>query len=130
MCKFKLSKSFKMLKTFLLSALSVLVLGGVSYAAENSVVELDHGKEKPKKEAGLTDNKFDSKIYSFSLRSKKQWRGETIFSNANTTNTYINLNTSISYQKGQNTYTVPYKKKVILNRFTFNPNEALRNYSR
>lgn len=124
-----------MFKTILFSTIFVLTLGGVSFAAEvNNIAEsnLDHGKEKPK--GGTGNNTFDNKadkLYSFSLRSSKQWRGNNLFKPAGESDVnYISLNTSVSYQKGQTKYTVPYKKKVILNRFTFNPNETSRNYTR
>ncbi|MBO9618383.1 MAG: hypothetical protein J7539_05035 [Niabella sp.] len=117
------------LKTFLLSAVFVLVLGGFSFAAEESSPDnFDRGKEKSKNE--YYDNSFNSQLNAFSLRSKFQFRGDKLLTPETSTNNYINLNTSISYQKGQNTYIVPYQKKVVLNRFTFNPNETLRNYSK
>ncbi len=40
---------------------------------------------------------------------------------------YINLNTVITYQKGNTTYIMPLKKKVLLDKITFNPNPATRN---
>jgi len=43
-------------------------------------------------------------------------------------NNNVNLN-SITFQKGENSYLLPYKKKAVLNKLTFNPNELLRNYS-
>ncbi|MCF3111615.1 hypothetical protein LL912_22705 [Niabella sp. CC-SYL272] len=119
-----------MLKTFLLTVLFVLAVGGVSFATENTVTDVDHGKDKPKN-GYVAENKFEKELSSFSLRSEYQYRGDRVLTNTNTTNNnYINLNTSISYQKGTNIYIVPYKKKVILNRFTFNPNEPLRNLYR
>ncbi|MGJ7033587.1 hypothetical protein [Niabella hirudinis] len=117
-----------MLKTFLLTVLFVLAVGGVSFATENTATDADHGKDKPKNGYVAAENKFEKQLSSFSLRSDYQFRGDRVLTNTSTTNNnYINLNTSISYQKGANTYVVPYKKKVILNRFTFNPNESLRN---
>ncbi|ANH79927.1 hypothetical protein A8C56_02095 [Niabella ginsenosidivorans] len=118
-----------MLKTFLLSTIFVLVIGGVSYANEDPSVNFDRGKEKSKS-AYFSDSRFNGQLNSFSLRSKYQFRGDKLLTNESSNNNYVNLNTSISYQKGQNTYIVPYKKKVVLNRFTFNPNETLRNYSK
>ncbi|WP_018627994.1 hypothetical protein [Niabella aurantiaca] len=119
-----------MLKTFLLTVLFVVAVGGVSFASENTVTEADHGKDKPKS-GYVAEKKFEKELSSFSLRSDYQYRGDRVLTNTSTNNSnYINLNTSISYQKGANTYVVPYKKKVVLNRFTFNPNESLRNFYR
>ena len=119
-----------MLKTFLLTVLFVLAVGGVSFATENTTTDADHGKDKPKS-GYAAENKFEKELSSFSLRSDYQYRGDRVLTNTGTTNNnYINLNTSISYKKGTNTYMVPYKKKVVLNRFTFNPNESLRNFYR
>ncbi|MBZ4188272.1 hypothetical protein [Niabella beijingensis] len=119
-----------MLKTFLLTVLCVLAVGGASFAAENTVTDVDHGKDKPKN-GYVAENKFEKELSSFSLRSDYQYRGDRVLTNTSTTNNnYINLNNTISYQKGTNTYFVPYKKKVVLNRFTFNPNESLRNFNR
>ena len=62
---------------------------------------------------------------SFSLQSGFNFRGSQVISNQE--NRYINLNTTVSYQKGHTTYVVPLQKKVALNgRVTFNPNAATR----
>jgi hypothetical protein len=62
---------------------------------------------------------------SFSLHSGYNFRGSQVINTQNST--YINLNTVATYQKGNTTYIVPLKKKVILNdKFVFNPNAATR----
>ena len=48
---------------------------------------------------------------SFTLKSGYTYRGNEIF---NTQEKYIRLNTTVTMQKGNTTYTVPLKKKVIL----------------
>lgn len=96
-----------------------------SAATEISIAE-NFGKEKPKK--GFSAENRDSKMNHFSLGSQMSFRGEKVINNNNTN--YINFNTSITYQKGQNSYIVPFKKKVVINRVTFNPNEILRSYSK
>lgn len=50
----------------------------------------------------------------FSLRSGYAFRGNQVI-NPQTQNRYISLNTTVTYQKGNTTYIVPLKKKVILN---------------
>lgn len=61
----------------------------------------------------------------FSLKSGYNFRGNQPISPEK--ERYINLNTVVTYQKGNTTYIVPLKKKVLLNKITFNPNEATRN---
>lgn len=50
----------------------------------------------------------------FSLRSGYTFRGNQVI-NTQIQNRYISLNTTVTYQKGNTTYIVPLKKKVILN---------------
>lgn len=69
---------------------------------------------------GLLSNKsryFAAK--SFSLKSNYNYRGSQVFHN-NTTSRYIVLNTNITYQKGNSTYIMPLKRKVLLDKVTFN----------
>lgn len=56
---------------------------------------------------------------TFSLKSNYDYRGSHVF---NTTNRYIVLNTNITYQKGNNTYILPLKRKVLLDKVTINSN--------
>lgn len=51
---------------------------------------------------------------SFSLRSGYNYRGNTVFSTAPASNKYIMLNTVVTYEKGNNTYILPMKRKVLL----------------
>jgi len=96
-----------------------------SAASEVSITE-NFGKDKPKK--GISsENSENTKLNHFSLGSQMSFKGEKVINN--NTN-YFNFNTSITYQKGQNSYIVPFKKKVVINRITFNPNELLRSYSK
>lgn len=65
-------------------------------------------KDRPSK--SLLTNK--SQANSFSLRSGYTFRGTQVINT--TTARYFNLNTTISYQKGNTTYTLPLKKRVLL----------------
>lgn len=72
---------------------------------------------------GLLSNKsryFDAK--SFSLKSNYNYRGSQVFHTNSTTSRYIVLNTNITYQKGNSTYILPLKRKVLLDKVTFNGN--------
>ncbi|WP_460767416.1 hypothetical protein [Niabella terrae] len=106
-----------------------LAISGVARAeGEGNINDLGKdGKEKPKSGFSL-DNKQEKHLTSFSLRSNMSFKGENLIQAAPATN-YVNFNTSISYQKGQNSYLMPYKKKVILRKVTFNPNEVVRSYT-
>jgi autotransporter adhesin len=59
-------------------------------------------------------------IKSFSLRNNYNYRGNNFFS-ANKPAKFIMLNTVVTYQKGNATYIVPLKKKVLLDKIKFNP---------
>lgn len=74
----------------------------------------------------MLSGKSQSANGSFSLRSGYTYRGSAVI-DLKQEKKYINLNTVITYQQGNTTYTIPLKKKVILNdRVTFNPNAATR----
>ena len=67
---------------------------------------------------------FNSK--NFSLKSTYNYRGSNIFSNpcTNTNNCatkFITLNTVVTYQKGNSTYILPMKRKILLEKVKFNP---------
>ncbi len=73
----------------------------------------------------LLSNKISTYNGTFSLHSGYKFRGSQVIS-ANR-DKYINVNTMVSYQRGHTTYTMPLKKKVVLNgKLTFNPNAATR----
>ena len=72
----------------------------------------------------LLSTKSNTAPGSFSLQSGYNFRGNQVISQENK---YINLNMTVSYQKGHTTYMMPLKKKIALNgRLTFNPNAATR----
>lgn len=114
-----------MLKGILFNTLFFLLLTTAAHAEGEGNTE-DFGKEKPKN--GFSLDRNNKELNSFSLRSTMMFKGENVINNLSSN--YINFNTSITFQKGQNSYLLPYKKKVMLNKVTFNPNESLRNFSR
>lgn len=57
---------------------------------------------------------------NFSLKSGYTYRGSTILSLADD-NKFLILNRVITYQKGNTTYILPLKKKVILDKIKFTP---------
>ncbi len=59
---------------------------------------------------------------SFSLKSNYNYRGSQVLNNC--TNKYVILSTNISYQKGNNTYILPLKRKVLLDKVAINGSSA------
>jgi len=102
--------------------LGVLVLLTVSAVA---FATLGDGKVKTTKSSkSLLSNKSKASSSSFSLRSGYDFRGSKIFSKKE--DKYISLNTTVSLQRGHTTYVLPMKKKVLLDKVTFNPNQTTR----
>ena len=105
-----------------LGVVLLLTVSAVAFAT------LGDGKAKSSKKStnkSLLSNKTQASSTSFSLRSGYTFRGSQVF-NATKEKEYISLNATTSLQKGHTTYVLPMKKKVILNKVTFNPNEATR----
>jgi hypothetical protein len=92
--------------------LSVILLVAVSAVA--SFATLGDGKTKSDSPKKSLLSSRTTKPGSFSLRSGYTYRGTQII-NPQTQKKYISLNTTVTYQKGNTTYIVPLKKKVILN---------------
>jgi len=72
----------------------------------------DKGKT-PKNRSFLSNQNFTITHGSFSLKSNYNFRGSQIINPA-ISNEYINLNTVLTYQKGNTTYIVPLKKKIFI----------------
>ena len=92
--------------------LAVILLIVVS--AAGAFATLGDGKSKsgmPK--SSLLSNKVLLKPGSFSLRSGYSYRGNHVINN-NSEKRYIRLNTVVTVQKGNISYIVPLKKKVLL----------------
>lgn len=73
----------------------------------------DKGKTPKTNRSFLSNENFAVNPTSFSLKSNYNFRGSQIINPAITTE-YINLNTVITYQKGNTTYIVPLKKKIFI----------------
>jgi hypothetical protein len=101
----------------------VFIMGTVTICAFATLGEGNFRKEKSKKP--LLSAKSQATPGIFSLHSGYIFRGNQVIDFKE--NKYISLNTVITYQQGNTTYTLPLKKKVILNnKITFNPNPATR----
>jgi hypothetical protein len=98
--------------TFLSRKLAVLLLIAVSAVA--SFATLGDGKKKSNSSKSSLLSSKTTRPGSFSLRSGYTYRGNQVI-NTQPQNKYISLNSTVTYQKGNTTYIVPLKKKVILN---------------
>ena len=115
-----------MLKAILFNFLFIGALIS-SVHAEVEVVADNLNKDKPK--SFSLNGKTVNRNQSLSLRSGMYFKGENLINSESAApSPYVILN-NISFEKGQNSYLMPPKKKAILNKITFNPNELLRNYS-
>jgi hypothetical protein len=90
--------------------LSVLLLLAVS--AIGAFATLGDGKSKELPKKSLLSNKT-VKPGSFSLKSGYTYRGNQILNTQQETK-YVRLNTTVTMQRGNTTYIVPLKKKVLL----------------
>jgi len=61
----------------------------------------------------LADQNFTITPGNFSLKSNYNFRGNHVINTEKST-PYINLNTVLTYQKGNTTYIVPLKKKIYI----------------
>ena len=86
-----------------------VVFGVTGYAT------LGDGKSKKKSSKKSFLSNRTQTAGTFSLKSGYSFRGNMVV-NTNSEMKYINLNSTITKQKGNITYTVPLKKKVILPR--------------
>ena len=73
----------------------------------------DKGRTPKTNRSFLSNQNFAVNSTSFSLKSRYNFRGSQII-NPDATTEYINLNTVITYQKGNTTYVVPLKKKIFI----------------
>lgn len=76
----------------------------------------DDNRRSPHKSLLSNNNSYNFK--TFSLKSRYNYRGSNIISSSDK---YITLNTIATYQKGNTTYILPMKKKILLEKIKFNP---------
>ena len=73
-------------------------------------------KRTPNPKQSLLAFKPNYDYKNFSLKSTYNYRGNTVFSLNKPSAKYVMMNTVVTYQKGNATYTLPLKKKVLLNK--------------
>jgi hypothetical protein len=104
-------------------AIIIVLMGCFTVGAFATLGDGKSNKSKPRK---LLSTKSPYTPGSFTLRSGYTYRGQQVIRPVE--NSYIDLTTVVTYQQGHTTYTIPLKKKVVLNnKVTFNPNAATRN---
>jgi hypothetical protein len=91
---------------------SVVFLLAVSAVSAFAILG-DKGKTPKTNHSFLSNQNFTVNTSSFSLKSNYNFRGNQIINPATTTE-FINLNTVLTYQKGNTTYMVPLKKKIFI----------------
>jgi hypothetical protein len=93
------------------------VLALIVASTVGAFATLGDGKTKssdaPRK--SLLSNRTNTSTGIFSLKSGYSYRGSQVI-NTESERSYVRLNTIVTMQKGNTTYTVPLKKKVILDR--------------
>jgi hypothetical protein len=90
---------------------SVIFLLAVSAVSAFAVLG-DKGRNS-KNRSSLSNQNFSISPGNFSLKSNYNFRGSQIINPAKSEE-YINLNTVLTYQKGNATYIVPLKKKIYI----------------
>src|SRR4051794_39518627 len=94
----------------------IITLGLLSLLAAGAFATLGDGSSNKKSKAVniLSDRSIAIKHNGFSLKSGYNYRGSNVI-NPVRQDVYINLNTVATYQKGNRTYILPIKSKVLLN---------------
>ena len=81
------------------------------------------GRQKASGKQSLLTPRPTYNYKNFSLKSSYNYRGSNLLKTPISSNP-LRINTSSSYQKGNTTYILPMKKKVILDKVKFNPAPA------
>lgn len=94
----------------------LLAIGLLSFLAAGAFATLGDGSSNKKTKATniLSERSIIVKHNGFSLKSGYNYRGSNVI-NPVKQEVYINLNTIATYQKGNRTYILPIKSKVLLN---------------
>jgi hypothetical protein len=94
----------------------IVALALLSFFAIGAFATLGDGSSNKKSKAVniLSDRSITIKHNGFSLKSGYNYRGNNVI-NPVRQEVYINLNTVATYQKGNRTYILPIKSKVLLN---------------
>jgi hypothetical protein len=106
--------------------LALFVLLGASVGAFASLGDGKKSGDGKTPGKSLLSLKKNIPAGSFSLKSGFIYRDFKV--TASEKENFISLNTVITYQKGNSTYILPLKKKVLMDKLTFNPDESSRKF--
>ena len=87
-----------------------------------SFATLGDGGKKSHSTTLLSSRPYHYDFKNFTLKSGYNYRGNFIL-NKQKDEKFIMLNTVITYQKGNNSYILPLKKKVLLDKVNFKPSQ-------
>lgn len=108
----------------LLRKLALVVLLSASFAAFATLGDGKRSAALKNPLRSLLSYKTVLQPGSFSLKSGYNYRGSQVFQVEK--EQYIRLNSVATYQKGNTTYILPLKKKVLLEKVIFNPDNNTR----
>ena len=104
--------------------LAILILLSASFVAFATLGDGKKAAESKRPFKSLLSTKTSIPAGFFSLKSGYNFKGNQVFQLQSTE--YINLNSVATFQLGKSTYILPLKKKVLLDKVTFNPNVNTR----
>jgi hypothetical protein len=94
-----------------------------SIAAFATLGDGGNSKKSTASSKSLLSYKAPASFKGFSLNSGYNYRGNNIISAHTPEKKFVMLNTTVTYQKGNTTYIVPIKRKLFLDKITFNPSQ-------
>jgi hypothetical protein len=116
-----MSRTADILTPFLKRKLVTALFIGVSIAAFATLGDGGKKASAAKGKSLLSSRQATYNSKTFSLKSGYSYRGNLIL-NTESKNSFVMLNTVMTYQKGNTTYILPLKKKLLLNgKVTFKP---------
>ena len=104
---------FNILKATVRKLAVLVLIASSGFAAYATLGDGKSGRSDAPKKSLLT-NRPVMKPGVFSLRSGYTFRGNSVINN-NAEKRYININTVVTMQKGNTTYILPLKKKILEN---------------
>jgi hypothetical protein len=112
-----MNRSVKISKNNLKHKLATALMICVSVAC---FATLGDGSKKKSTGKTLLTHKQSYNYKQFSLKSDYNYRGNNLLSTPAPTNMLV-LNPVVTFQRGNTTYIMPMKKKVVLDKVKFNP---------
>ena len=111
----------KYIKNICKRKMITIVFISASIAAFATLGDGGHSKKSSTSGKSLLSYKAPATFKGFSLNSGYNYRGNNILSNHSPEKKFVMLNTTVTYHKGNTTYIVPIKRKLFLDKITFNP---------